>query len=227
MIDIKMKSILLLLFPLSLFSQVSVKDESKINQLKSMEYAQWEFSPDWYYYSWVRRSRSVFGISWSWTEPGLGVHDNGPAGVGGGDGYVNKDKRNIFQYAPMLVFVRDKKDKTEKQGEKTDIVYKQERAKFADKSIDYQYHFYSSSFKNLQNEIIEGTFKYLKNKGNIENVNIIKTELQRINANISIIHKSHLSNSKKRDAYIEYEDELKELKGYVKSLNRINNINKF
>lgn len=222
-----MKTILLLLFPSLLFSQVRVKDESKINQLKSMEYMQWKFSPDWHYYSWVRRSRNVLGMTWSWNEPGLGIHENGPAGIGGGDGYVKTKKNNIMQYAPMLVFVRDKKEKTEEQGEKTDIIYKQERAKFVDKSIDYQYLFYSSSLKNLQNEIIDETSKYSKNKGNSKNVDTIKKELQRIQANISIIRNSHLSNSKRKEAYIGYENELKELRGYIKNLNRINNINKF
>ena len=66
------------------------------NQIASMEYKSWGFTPKWYYYSWYRKSIRVAGIKISWDEPGLGIHDNGPAGIGGGDGYVKQRWRQMY-----------------------------------------------------------------------------------------------------------------------------------
>ncbi len=205
----------------------AVKDKSKINQLKSMEFMQWKFSPDKYYYSWVTRSRKVLGWKWTWREPGLGIHDRGPAGIGGGDGYVKKDKRNIKQELPMVAFVEMNKKKAEIKHEKADIIYKQQRNQFIDRSIDYQYYLFSPGINELAKKISKQIKKYHKNKGNWENVVTFNQELTRILNDIRIIKKSHLSNAKKRESYISYEEELKELYSYVYSINRFNKIKSY
>lgn len=71
-------------------------DEDYYNQVASMEYKQWKFTPKYYYYSWYRVSIKVLGVKISWDEPGLGIHDNGPMGIGGGDGYVNQKWRQML-----------------------------------------------------------------------------------------------------------------------------------
>ena len=53
-------------------------------------------------------------------------------------GYRKTDKRNIKQEAPMVLASALSKAESDKQGESTDSLYKQELSQFADKSIDYQ-----------------------------------------------------------------------------------------
>ena len=71
-------------------------DDDLYKQIASMEYKSWGFSPKWYYYSWYRESIKVLGVTISWDEPGLGVHDDGPAGIGGGDSYVDQKWRQMY-----------------------------------------------------------------------------------------------------------------------------------
>ena len=85
--------LLMMIFGILALGSVQAQDESTddlYNQFSSMEYRKWGFTPKWYYYSWYRKSIRVLGVKISWDEPGLGVHDNGPAGIAGGDGYVNE-----------------------------------------------------------------------------------------------------------------------------------------
>ena len=68
-------------------------DEDIYNQIGSMEYKHWYFSPRGYYYSWDYKR--VLGIKIP--IPGLGIHDNGPAGIGiGGDHYVDERWRQMY-----------------------------------------------------------------------------------------------------------------------------------
>lgn len=84
-IKISMLLIGLLLYQLPVLAQ-----NDYYNQIASMEYRQWKFTPRSYYYSWDYKR--VFGIKIP--IPGMGVHDRGPAGVGiGGDNYVNEPWR--------------------------------------------------------------------------------------------------------------------------------------
>ena len=69
-------------------------DKHTRNQLKSMESTKWGFTPKEYYYSWYEKKIDVGLFDISITVPGLGIHDNGPAGLGiGGDNYVNEKWR--------------------------------------------------------------------------------------------------------------------------------------
>ena len=79
------------------------------NQIASMEYKQWSFSPDWYYYN--RYWGTVVDMPWPIPDvrgwlPGLGVHDNQGYVVPTlpyvpfynfiGDNYVNEDWRQMY-----------------------------------------------------------------------------------------------------------------------------------
>ena len=61
------------------------------------------------------------------------------------------------------------------------------------------------------------------NGGNKEHVEVITDEVTRIKKNIDIIHDSHMSNSKKREAYLDFDKELIEV---LSLITRLNNINK-
>jgi len=93
----EMKRILMLIFVACFFTgKMYAQDESDndiYNQIGSMEYKHWKFSPRAYYYSWDYKR--VLGIKIP--IPGLGIHDNGPAGIGiGGDGYVDEKWRQMY-----------------------------------------------------------------------------------------------------------------------------------
>lgn len=210
--------LILLGFAFSANSQAFAKDNSKLNQIRSQEYLQWKFHPNWYYYSWYHKR--VLGIRVR--IPGLGVHDRGPGGIGGGDGYVRTDKRNILQEAPAIAFTNQSLKETEKQHQHTDIVYKQELAKFADRSIDIQHSLSKGSRDHLIREINKELSQYTSRKGDPKNAKILSDEVTRITSNVKIIHDSHMSNSKKREAYINLEKELKEVLDYAIRLNSIN-----
>ncbi len=207
-------------------AQMRVKDKNKINQIKSIEYKQWEFSPDWYYYSWVKRK--IFGISIR--VPGLGRHDRGPGGIGiGGDNYVNEYDNNVKQYTPMIATVSSiTLPNTEQQEEDTETVYKQELAKFADKTIDYAYILSKSRRDELKGKFNILYQKYaLKNGSSKEgqnNMYVLKFEYDRIISNVEIIKDSHMSNAIKREAYLQNEQELIELVALTQRLIRLSDV---
>lgn len=72
-------------------SMTMVADKHYRNQLASMEYKQWKFSPEYYYKSWY--NEKILFITTK--VPGLGLHDNGPGGIGGGDNYINERWRQM------------------------------------------------------------------------------------------------------------------------------------
>jgi len=59
-------------------AQKTVSDKNNQNQLASMEFKQWKFTPDSYYYSWYWQKLIFFKIK----LPGLGIYDNGIGGIG-------------------------------------------------------------------------------------------------------------------------------------------------
>lgn len=224
-----MKRILLIIVLfISCFSasaQWMVRDNNKNNQLKSIEFMQWKFSPDWYYYSWYYKR--VLGIKIK--LPGLGLHDKGAGGTGiGGDNYVNKYNNNIKQYTPAIASVVLQRNEAEKQEQDTKEVYNQELAKFADKEIDYAYTLSASRRNSLKTEFLYYYNKYAKNNSFMpdgeKNCKTLLFEYERILANVKIIHESHMSNAKKREAYVECEQELVELVALANRLANLNNV---
>jgi len=139
-------------------------------------------------------------------------------------GYRKTDKRNIKQEAPMVLASALSKAESDKQGESTDSLYKQELSQFADKSIDYQYTLTKSNREDLIENIMTELSSYSKKGGNPENSFKIINEVDRIRSNVTIIHESHMGNAKKREAYLGFEKELKSLYRLVVKLNMLNKI---
>ncbi len=139
-------------------------------------------------------------------------------------GYRKTDKRNIKQEAPMIAASALSKAQSDKQGESTDSLYKQELSQFADKSIDYQYTLTKSNREDLIENIMTELSNYSKKGGNPENSFKIIYEVDRIRTNVTIIHESHMGNAKKREAYLGFEKELKSLHRLVVKLNILNRI---
>jgi hypothetical protein len=182
---------LLLLASLFGFGQAPVKDKSKINQLKSIEYMQWKFSPRWYY---------------------ILFHNY----------YRKHNKNNINQYAPTMGIVAYTNQQAEKQKVYTDTVYNHSLTEFVDRSIDVQYTLKKNTFNQLFDSVNVNIQRYLDGGGSADNVYTMTFESERIKSNIQIINDSHMSNSIKREAYINQEAELRKLVGISKTLCRIN-----
>lgn len=216
---------LLSCFYFSASAQWMVRDKNMNNQLKSIEFMQWKFTPDWYYYSWYYKR--VLGIKIK--LPGLGLHDKGAGGTGiGGDNYVNKYNNNIKQYTPAIASVVYQRTEAEKQEADTKEVYNQELAKFADKEIDYAYTLSASRRNALKTEFLYYYNKYSKENSFMpdgqKNCKTLLFEYERILSNVKIINESHMSNAKKREAYVESEQELVELVALANRLANLNNV---
>ena len=179
-----------------------------VNNMEFMDRVR--LQPEWYHY-WIWYKK-VLGIKIP--LPGLGLHDK----------YGKEDRRNFqLQEIPMMAAVEYNKSETEKEGYNVDTIYRQELFKFGDKEIDYQYTLTKNRRNDILNDINKKLVEYSSNGGNKEHVEVITDEVTRIKKNIDIIHDSHMSNSKKREAYLDFDKELIEV---LSLITRLNNINK-
>ncbi len=194
----------------NLFSQMPVKDSGKWSVLNNMEFKERvRLQPEWYHY-WIWYKR-VFGIKIP--MPGMGLHNK----------YAKEERRNILQETPAMAAVSFTKKQAEQEHETVDTMYRQELVKFTDKSVDYQYTLTKSNRRNLISEITLQLKDYMDNGGEFDKAKVITDEVTRISSNIEIIHKSHMSNSKKREAYLGHEQELRTVLNLV---TRMNNLHK-
>ena len=198
-------------FKYNVYSQMPVRDKGKWSVLNNMEFMdRVRLQPEWYHY-WIWYKK-VLGIKIP--LPGLGLHDK----------YGKEDRRNFqLQEIPMMAAVEYNKSETEKEGYNVDTIYRQELFKFGDKEIDYQYTLTKNRRNDILNDINKKLVEYSSNGGNKEHVEVITDEVTRIKKNIDIIHDSHMSNSKKREAYLDFDKELIEV---LSLITRLNNINK-
>ena len=204
-------SLMLIIGTSNVFSQMPVKDKGKWSVLNNMEFMdRVRLQPEYYHY-WIWYKK-VLGIKIPLV--GLGLHDK----------YGKQDRRNFqLQEVPMMAVVKYNKSVTEKEGSKVDTIYKQELFKFGDKTIDYQYTLTKNRRNDILNDINKKLVEYSSTNGNKEHIKVITDEVTRINKNIEIIHDSHMSNSKKREAYLDFDKELIEV---LSLITRLNNINK-
>jgi hypothetical protein len=193
-----------------------VKDDNKINQMKSMEFLQWKFSPEWYYYSWYKEKILGFDVS----LPGLGLHQHYI------DNYGNNDK----QYLPAIASATYNRTEAENEEENTATVYNHELAKYADREIDYVYPLTAPRRDELKTEFLSYYGKYASDNSTTENktqnCQTLMFEYDRILANVKIINESHMSNAKKRESYLACEQELVELVALTARLVNLNNMMK-
>lgn len=192
------------------FAQEPVKDSGKWSVLNNMEFMERvRLQPEWYHY-WIWYKK-IFGIKIP--LPGLGLHDS----------YAKEDRRNILQETPAMAAVAFNRQQAEKEHESVDTMYRQELFKFTDKSVDYQYTLTKSRRNDLLSDITAQLTDYIDNGGDVDKAKVISDEVLRISSNVEIIHDSHMSNAKKREAYLDYEKELVEVLSLV---TRMNNLNK-
>lgn len=206
----------LFLFPTVLLAQLvrPIQSESMYKQLRSMETGPWEFAPDHYYYSWVTRSRKLLFVEWTWKEPGFGWHDRGPAGIGWGDGYVNKYKPNAQVRAKMLAFTEITRKQYEAVAELHKKVGERELVDATDRRVNLAIRVYESRIQMLKDNIRSQCQDLREVKGggyasakDLEGFYL--RQLARIEENIDMIGKSYVKNSERSSAY------LKEIKNLI------------
>ena len=201
----------LIFLSVSCFGQKKVRDKGKWSVLHNMEFMdRVKLQPEWYHYAiWYKK---IFGIKIPMV--GLGLHRH----------YAKQDKRLVKQEAPMVAAVYMNQEQTEKQHEDTKTVYTQELTKYADKSLDYQYILTKSRREELERNILDNLSTYSSRGGETKFSDIFHKELSRIQQNTKIIHESHMSNAKKREAYLGIEKELIKVNSLVSRLINLNKI---
>lgn len=197
----------LLFFSFGCFSQRIANDNNKANQWKSMVYKQWKFTPDWYYYQWYKKKIGVIKV---WL-PGLGLHQS----------YINKYNKNINQMTPMIASNKVNELQMESAMKANKKVYEKEIKLYADRTIDYEYLLRKDDINEIKRLILKEVAMFDKNDVSSENIEALYGEYDRINNSVDIIRNGHLSNAERREAYLAFEQDYKNLLSCCKRLNSI------
>ena len=139
--------------------------------------------------------------------------------------YMKKYTKNIKYEAPMAVAIENTQKEAGETQEKVRIVYEEERNKFLDRTIDYEYLLTKNDRENLLKTIESNLTTYIQNGGEQRHVDVLNQEVDRIKKNIEIIHKSHLANSKKREAYLSYFNELQKVNSLAIRISQFTKLN--
>jgi hypothetical protein len=199
------------------------EDDHRNNQFKSMVFRQWEFTPKSYYYSWYYEEVDLGIFDFTVKLPGEGVHDNGIPGIGGGDGYVQVDRRTSFQLTPTKASTVLSNSEWEQSHESEDKMYNQEMMKLADRTIDTEYLLKKEDLDNIKTVLEKEMAKLSGNKVGLSVCQSLYDEYDRISKNIDIVKNSHLENAKRRVAYQSIETDFIELAKTCTSVNKMYN----
>ena len=166
------------------------------DQWASMEFMQWKFSPEGYYYSWVHKK--FLGVTFK--LPGAGIHDRGTAGTRlplPGDNYVNERWRQMSGLRIEAVSMAKMEEEQKNQiKDKWEGIMKRDAFEFADKAVDTGKLIEDDKRGKLCSQIT----KMAEELPTGESLNIMD-EYERIRQNIKIIHGAFIPNSDKIIAY--------------------------
>lgn len=199
-------------------------DKDNYNQWASMEYKQWKFTPESYYYSWYKKKIDLGLFSIKIDVPGLGVHDNGPGGIGiGGDGYVDQRWRQMqgLRSAATVTHIMES-SYSKKEDEHWNTVYKEDLATYADRSLEVSYSITGDTRNRLKKQITENL-----DAMDDETAENFRKEYNRILANINDIHNAHMDNAKKIVAYENENRSLEKLAVLTNKVAKIQLMDKF
>ena len=187
------------------------------NQVASMEYKQWSFSPDWYYYN--RYWGTVIDMPWpipnvrGWL-PGLGVHDSQGWVVPTlpyvpfynfiGDNYVNEDWRQMY---PLRVEAAGEAwlqaGQTEREKNFWNKIQVKDLAVYTDRSTDLPLIGANTVTKDeredLSQNILDNLFKIRELGGEADKykelVEDLRLEYNVIREEITLVNSSHEHNA--------------------------------
>lgn len=192
------------------------RDKQKEKQWRSMEFGEWDFAPDWYYYL-FHKSYSGGETYWKWSGFKSGIHVR-----------FKESKSNVKRIMPDRVLSEEtqrmKIKKTEEERLKLQEIHDEEVIRAADRNVDLMYQNFRDEFNRMQSSISEG-LTYCLTKSNGKLLPQV-TELQRQNdiivGNISYIHKQgigyELENAKRQQAYIDAKSQMEEIVSRVAHL---------
>lgn len=206
-----MRKLLLLsfiFFPVWLFAQGSYYDESKHYQFRSMENGPWKFKPEFYYYSWIKKKVLWFEVK----LPGLGIHDNGPAGIGGGDKYVSRYSPNLPLRTATIGIAELEDPEYRKQSESYDSIKNMEALLVADRQLDAVHSIVGDKLNTLKDFFIENMTIYTANNGDADKALALWNQYYAVEEAVNLIKNAYLDNSKRLKAY---QEELGKMEGLV------------
>lgn len=191
-------------------------DKQKEKQWRSMEFGEWDFAPDWYYYI-FHKGYSGGETYWKWSGLKSGIHVR-----------FKEHKSNVKRIMPTRVASEETQrlriKKAEEERKKVQELHDEEVIRAADRNVDLVYSSFQSEFNRMQDAIGDGlTYCLTKSKGKLSPQVM---ELQRQNDiicnSIAYIHKQgigyELENTKREKAYIEYKAQMEEIVSRVAHL---------
>lgn len=187
-------------------------DSHNRNQVASMEYLQWSFTPKGYYYSWVKK-KIWPGITIK--IPGAGVHDRGPAGIGfPGDRYVSERWRQMSPLrAGAVALAISEKKQVDKLKDRWMEIMKRDMLVQADKTLDLGKLIEDDRIGELKSKIAQ-----MASSLPAPESERIMAEYERIVQNIRIIHKAFIPNADKIVGYRQQMMKLEKLKKITKTI---------
>lgn len=203
---------LFLLCSLPTYAQQDVYDKSKFKQWNSMENGDWDFAPDWYYYS---LHKNYSGAHWKWEWHGF---KSGPRIYFYED--RSNQKRVFIERLAHILTVEETKRKTQAELDTITPIFIEETERSVERNVDLMYSQYKHDFEKLQNFISQSlTFCLLKSNGKlIEVISLIQRSNDFILNDIDYVHKTgvgyEMENTKRQ---IAYEEALKKMKRVAKT----------
>lgn len=200
---------------------VSAQDESGddlYNQIASMEYKSWGFTPKWYYYSWYKKKIDLGLFSITVDAIGLGIHDDGPGGIGGGDSYVDQKWRQMY---PLRLTAAGESNiqarYTDNEREFWEDINIKDAAVFLDRSTNIPFIGASAVTSDDRDEyrqqILDNIFK-IRELGGEQNEDIadwLRTEYDTIMEEVNLLSGVHEANSNRLRSLQSCNNRLKKL----------------
>lgn len=199
-------------------------DKDNYNQWASMEYKQWKFTPESYYYSWYKKKIDLGLFTIKIDVPGLGIHDDGPGGIGiGGDNYVNEKWRQMtgLRSGATVTHILES-SYSKKEDEYWNTVYKGDLATIADRSLEVSYSITKDTRDRLKKQITDNLDAMDR-----ETASNFRMEYNRILDNVSDIRNTHMDNAKKIVAYENENRSLEKLAVLTGKVAKIQMMDKF
>ena len=194
-------------------------DRDNYNQWASMEFKQWGFTPESYYYSWYKKKINMGLFHITVKVPGLGVHDKGPAGMFGGDNYVNERWRQMAGLRTKATASHSvESGNAGKEDGHWNDVFKQDLLTIADRNVEVSYTKKKKKREKLLDDVMNNILVLERNN---EDVSPFLLECRRIIGNVENIHKASMDNSKKLVAYQRENESLEQLAAQTNCMAKI------
>lgn len=133
-----------------------------------MEFKQWGFTPESYYYSWYKKRINMGLFHITVKVPGLGVHDKGPAGMFGGDNYVNERWRQMAGLRTTATASHSvESGNAGKEDGHWNDVFKQDLLTIADRNVEVSYTMTKEKREKLLDDVMNNILVLERNNEDV------------------------------------------------------------